>query len=261
MPIATINGININYQTVGQGEPLVMVMGFASDQNNWRFQVPLFKKHYHVVTFDNRGVGKSDKPAGPYTTRMMAEDAIGLMDHLGIKKAHILGVSMGGMIAQEIAINHPERVLKLVLGCTYACNDGGLSGATPEATPAIELALQGKTGPLVLLIFNKSLFKLIFLPVMKVRSIFTGRSTLAGHKAQWAACKSHQALDRLSRIQSPTLVIVGTKDRLCKPTSSEVIAAGIPGARLVKIEGGSHTFSAEMRRLFNKEVLDFLKNS
>jgi pimeloyl-ACP methyl ester carboxylesterase len=236
-----------------------MVMGFASDQNSWRFQIPFFQKHYQVVTFDNRGVGKSAKPAGPYTTRMMADDAIGLMDYLGIKKAHILGVSMGGMIAQEIAINHPERVLKLVLGCTYACYDGGLSGATPEATPAIDLALQGKTSPLVLLIFNRSIYKLIFLPIMKVRSVLMGPSSLAGFKAQWAACKAHQALDRLSSIKSPTLVIVGTKDRLCKPTSSEVIAARISEAKLVKIEGGSHTFMTEIKNSFNKEVLNFLK--
>ncbi len=88
----------------------------------------------------------------------------------------------------------------------------------------------------------------------------TELSSLAGFKAQWAACKSHQTLDRLSLIQAPTLVIVGTNDRLCKPTSSDVLAAKIPRAKIVKLEGGSHTFSMEMKNIFNKEILNFLKD-
>jgi pimeloyl-ACP methyl ester carboxylesterase len=107
-------------------------MGLATDKNRWTAGVYFFKKYYKIVTFDNRGVGESDKPAGPYTTKMMADDTVGLMDHLGIKKANILGVSMGGMIALEIAINYPEKVSKLVLGCTFACDDGALNGETEE---------------------------------------------------------------------------------------------------------------------------------
>jgi 3-oxoadipate enol-lactonase len=89
MPAAKVNGININYKIEGQGEPLVMIMGLSADQGDWVFQVPLFRKYYRVITFDNRGIGKSDKPEGAYSTKMMAEDTIGLMDCLGIEKAHI----------------------------------------------------------------------------------------------------------------------------------------------------------------------------
>jgi pimeloyl-ACP methyl ester carboxylesterase len=92
MPKANVNGINISYRVEGQGDPLVMIMGLGSAQNNWRFQIGSFKKYYRTITFDNRGIGKSDKPTGPYTIKMMADDIIGLMDHLGIEKAHILGV-------------------------------------------------------------------------------------------------------------------------------------------------------------------------
>src|SRR4030042_6341962 len=120
MPIATANGIQINYKVEGQGDPLVMIMGLGSPRGGWSSQAPFFKKYFQVVIFDNRGVGKSEKPEGPYSTRMMADDAIKLMDHLGIKKARVLGASMGGMIAQELAINYPERVSKLVLACTFA---------------------------------------------------------------------------------------------------------------------------------------------
>jgi len=95
MPIANINGINMNYKVQGQGKPLIMIMGAGSNQSGWRFQTGLFKKYFRTITFDNRGVGKSDKPAGPYTMRMMADDTIGLMDHLKIERAHVLGGSMG----------------------------------------------------------------------------------------------------------------------------------------------------------------------
>lgn len=96
MPSAKVNGISIDYKVEGQGEPLVMIMGLGGARSSWRSQTGFFKKYYRTVTFDNRGVGKSDKPAGPYTIRMMADDTIGLMDHLSIEKAHVLGVSMGG---------------------------------------------------------------------------------------------------------------------------------------------------------------------
>ena len=123
MPLAKLNGVSISYQVEGQGEPLVMIMGFSGGRSGWIRQRPFFKKYYWVITFDNRGVGKSDKLLGPYSTRMMADDTLGLMDLLRIEKAHIMGVSMCGMIAQELAINYPQRVRKLVLACTYASQD------------------------------------------------------------------------------------------------------------------------------------------
>lgn len=115
MPKAKVNGININYRVQGKREFLVLIMGYSGDQTGWIFQTSAFKKYYCVITFDNRGVGKTDKPGGAYSTKMMADDTVGLMDHLGIKKAHVLGVSMGGMTAQAVAVNYPERINKLVL--------------------------------------------------------------------------------------------------------------------------------------------------
>jgi len=260
MPIASVNGININYKTTGQGEPLVMIMGLGADQSGWASQVPFFKKYYQVVTFDNRGVGKSGKPVGPYTTAMMADDAIGLMDSLGIKKANIMGISMGGMIAQEVAINYPERVLKLVLGCTYACDDGVSSGVDPGSAGALEAGRRGNVGPMMSLAFNKKFYRIVFGFLMAIRRMRTG-STVDGFTSQAAACAVHKTLDRLSQIKSPTLIIVGTEDRLIKPTSSDVIAKAIPEARLAKLEGGSHGFMVEMKNAFNKEVLNFLKSN
>lgn len=121
MPMAKVNGINVDYRVEGQGEPVIMIGGLNSNKGAWRYQTRVFKKYYRVITFDNRGAGKSDKPLGPYTIKMMAEDTIGLMDHLNVEKAHVLGYSLGGMIAQELAISYPKRVDKLVLGRT--CTD------------------------------------------------------------------------------------------------------------------------------------------
>ena len=147
MPIAKINGININYVVQGRGEPLVMIAGFSADQNLWKSQIPAFKKQFQAVIFDNRGVGKSDKPKGPYSPRMMSEDTIKLMDYLNIKKAHILGHSMGGLIAQEIAINYPERTMKLILASTYAYQDNYGNGLTPATLEASKLPAVYATMP------------------------------------------------------------------------------------------------------------------
>jgi pimeloyl-ACP methyl ester carboxylesterase len=259
MPLARLNGINISYRVEGQGDPLVMIMGFTASRIGWMPQIRFFRKHYRVVTFDNRGVGKSDKPPGPYSTRMMADDTVKLMDLLGIEKAHIMGVSMGGMIAQELAINYPQRVMKLILACTYARQDE-TSGDALEQAKFLQLSPEKKVDAMVGLAFNKPLYKSTFGLLARVLARFIGASARVGIAGQSEACLKHNTLDRLSSIAAPTLVIVGTGDRLIKPTASEVIAGKIPNAKLVRVEGGSHCFSFEMRNVFNREVLNSLKS-
>jgi pimeloyl-ACP methyl ester carboxylesterase len=261
MPLTKLNGININYEVEGQGEPLVMIMGFAINRSGWMPQIPFFKKYYRVITFDNRGVGKSDKPQGPYSTKMMADDTVRLMDLLGIEKAHIMGASMGGMIAQELAINYPQRVTKLVLACTYARQDK-TSGDTPELAKLSQLTPtpEKMASAMIGLAFNKPLYRFTFGLIARIQTKFMGVSGRVGIAGQSEACRKHDTLERLPLITAPTLVIVGTKDRIINPISSEVIAGKIPNARLVKVEGGSHTFSIEMKNVFNREVLNFLRS-
>jgi pimeloyl-ACP methyl ester carboxylesterase len=205
---------------------------------------------------------------------MMTEDTIGLMDYLGVDKAHILGVSLGGMIAQEIAINYPERVRKLILASTTAGGRGigdtplellramglqeGPSEANMRGVDFRSMDFKKVMRAIVSLSFNKRLFRLAFVPLSQIHIKSIG---LSNFMAQFVATRTHNTLDRLHMIEAPTLVITGTRDRLMPPHSSEVLASRIPHAKLVKIEGGSHSLFMEMRSRFNKEVLDFLRGS
>jgi len=260
MPLASLNGIHISYQVEGDGEPLVMIMGFTASRIGWMPQRRFFRKYFRIITFDNRGAGKSDKPPGSYSTRMMADDTVKLMDVLGIEKAHIMGLSMGGMIAQELAINHPQRVMKLVLAATYARQDE-TSGDTLEQAEFLRLAPENKASALIGLAFNRPFYRFTFGLLARVQTKFVGASGRVGIAGQSEACLKHDTLERLSSITAPTLVIVGTGDRIIKPVSSEVIAVKIPNAKLVKVEGASHYFSFEMKTVFNREVLNFLKSA
>src|SRR5438046_8889941 len=120
MPEGTVNGIRMFYEETGGGEPLILIMGFGGDHLAWAFQVRALAEHYRVVTFDNRGAGQSDAPEPPYTIRTMADDTAGLIAALGIERAHVVGVSMGGMIAPARALASPGRRRRLHLGCTTA---------------------------------------------------------------------------------------------------------------------------------------------
>jgi pimeloyl-ACP methyl ester carboxylesterase len=259
MPIAAVNGINLSYELLGEGDPFVMIMGLGSSKSTWRFQIPAFKKHYSLVIFDNRGAGNSDKPKGPYSIRQMADDTVGLMEHLGIKKAHVLGVSLGGMIAQELAINYPESVSKLILGCTCACHDES-NGRTPEYAKAMRILIESGKIPSAGLIFNKWQYRILGSSLLRRQYGQIKDLEKGAFAAQFEAAGRHNAVERLSRIEAPTLVIVGTGDKAIRPGSSDTLARLIPNSRIVKLDNGSHTFPAEMRATFNREVLSFLKN-
>lgn len=267
VPKAKVNGINMYYKISGKGVPLVMIQGFAGNHQAWFFQTPVFKKYYKVIIFDNRGIGRTDKSSEPYTIRTMADDVIGLMDYLNIDKAHILGLSLGGMVAQEIALTYPERVRKLVLGSTFAGRE--IRDVNPDMLRAIgvkesstgtdisSIDFQKLMGVMVSLAFNKRLYRMVLLPLAK----YSLKSVKAvGYLGQMTSVEDYDTLDRLHLIQAPTLVITGTGDRIVSPGISDLIASKIPNAKLVKVKGGSHAFFMEMRGRFNKEVLNFLRN-
>jgi len=274
MSTAHINGIDVYYEEQGQGDPLLLIMGLAADSLAWMFQLPDFSKHFRTIVFDNRGVGRSSKPAGPYSIAEMAEDAAGVLDALDVRRAHVVGVSMGGMIAQELTLRHPERVRGLVLACTYAKPDAaierqfetslGVFGGSRGADGSINIDL-GKLDPMMFFqhllptVFNAE-FILTELP--KLMQVFSGALqhgfSMDAIMSQVVATQGHDTVDRLGQIKAPTLVLTGNSDLLIPSTCSDVLAAKIPGAKLVKIPGGSHGFNFETPDAFNKAVLDFL---
>jgi 3-oxoadipate enol-lactonase len=267
MPEVRVNGINIYYRVQGKGEPLVLIMGLGGECGDWFLQARIFKKYYQLITFDNRGVGKSDKPGESYTVKTMADDTVGLIDYLGIDKAHIMGVSLGGMIAQEVAINYPERVRKLILVSTNAGREekgehspellkamGLPEGFSDEDIRSVDMGRVMSS--LNAHAFSGGAIKLMAVPFCWVRAKLFG---IEGLKGQFEAAMTHSTRDRLHAIKAQTLVIAGTEDRIVPSRSADVLASRIPGARLVKVEGGSHTLVAEKRGRFNREVLDFLR--
>jgi pimeloyl-ACP methyl ester carboxylesterase len=274
MSMANVESIQLYYEEHGSGDPLLLIMGLAADSTAWLFQIPDLARCYRTIAFDNRGVGRSAKPPGPYTIHGMADDAAGLLDVLGIERAHVVGVSMGGMIAQELALRHPNRVRGLVLGCTFPEPDvdaerqrefsvaqfGGhvtAAGETEIDVSAIDpLAFFQHLLPRV---FNQSF---IDRELPKLLNVFAGALqygfSMEAILGQVEAVMGHKATDRLHRITAPTLVITGDADLLVSPANSDILARNIPGAKLVKVPGGSHGFNFETPELFNREVLDFL---
>ena len=274
MSIAKVDTIELYYEEHGSGDPLLLIMGLAADSMAWMFQVPEFSKHYRTIVFDNRGVGRSSKPPGPYTISQMADDTAGLIDVLGIAHTHVVGVSMGGMIAQELALRHPRLVRGLVLACTYPEPDADIErqrefsvgelGGRVSAGGDIQIDLKALDPmaffqQLLPLAFNQ---EFIEKELPKIMPLFAGALqygfSMEAILGQVAAVMSHKATDRLHQIAAPTLVITGDADRLVPPANSEILAKYIPGARLVKIPGGSHGFNFETPEVFNREVLSFL---
>ena len=274
MGIAKVDTVELYYEEHGRGEPLLLIMGLAADSMAWMFQVPEFSKHYRTIVFDNRGVGRSSKPAGPYTISRMADDTAGLLDVLGMPRAHVVGVSMGGMIAQELVLRHPRLVRGLVLACTYPEPDAEIErqrqfsvqelGGQISAGGDIQIDLKAFDPmaffqQLLPLAFNQ---EFIEKELPKIMPLFAGALqygfSMEAILGQVAAVMSHKATDRLQHITAPTLVITGDADRLVPPANSEILATHIPGARLVKVPGGSHGFNFETPDVFNREVLDFL---
>ena len=274
MSIAKVDSFELYYEEHGSGDPLLLIMGLAADSTAWLFQVPDFATHYRTIVFDNRGVGRSSKPTGPYAIHQMADDTAGLLDVLGIARTHVVGVSMGGMIAQELALRHPRRVRSLVLGCTYPEPDAEIErqrqfslaqfGGTITARGEMQIDVKA----LDPMSFFQHLLPAVFNPefiekeLPRLMQVFSGTLqygfSLEAILGQVAAVISHKATDRLHQIKPPTLVITGDADRLVPPANSDVLAKHIPGARLVKVPGGSHGFNFETPEIFNREVLNFL---
>lgn len=258
-----VNGVKLYYEIHGTGEPLILIEGLGYASWSWFRQIEVLSDTYRVVSFDNRGVGNSDKPDIPYSIELMADDVARLLESLSIEKAHILGVSMGGYIAQSLAINYPEKVKSLVLGCT---SFGG-----PQSIPLTEEALQSmlKVEGLNAEEVIRQGLKVAFSPKFIKASPEVVNQLVAWRLAnptpryawerQFAAAAAFNAESQLNTIKVPTLVITGSEDIVIPPQNSVLLTERISGAQLVMIPGGGHLFFIEKAEEFNAAVLEFLK--
>jgi 3-oxoadipate enol-lactonase len=265
MPKVRVGDIEIYYQDVGSGDPLVLIMGFGGDHLAWAFQMADFSMRHRVIAFDNRGVGQTDAPDHPYTARMMATDALGLMDALGIDRAHLLGVSMGGMIAQELALAHPDRVRSLHLACTFGRPDAymlALNSAWREMR--IGMGREWTLRALGLWLFSPTTYaeRPELIEALLQNSLANPYpQSVVGFLRQGEAVAAHDALERLSAIRCPTLVSVGEDDILVPPRFSREIVGRIPGAELQLVPTAGHGYFLERPDVFNELSLDFIVRS
>ena len=265
MPVAKVGDINIYYEIHGKGEPLVLIYGYAGHSGLWFRQIPVLSKKYQVIAFDNRGVGRSDKPDIPYTMAMMAGDISGLLNVIGIDAAHIFGISMGGMIAQRFALDYPRRVISLVLGCTY-CGGAHSIQPEPESIAALfdferlkRMTLEEVVRQLIPFLFSRDFIeKNPHIVEERVAKSLEYPTPMHGVTRQAGAIMGHNTYELLPKIELPTLVIAGDSDRLIPVENSRILASRIPKAELVIIKGAGHEFFIEDAEEANRIVLGFL---
>jgi 3-oxoadipate enol-lactonase len=252
-------GARIYWDEQGKGEPLLLIMGLAYTSHMWFRIRPALTEHYRTVAFDNRGVGRSDMPAGPYPLALMASDARAVLDAAGVERAHLFGVSMGGMIAQEFALNYPNRVRSLILGCTAA---GGptVVRAEPEVTQLLlardKMSPEEAAQAAVPFIYDEATSRERIADDLAIRRPWFVQPE--AYLAQLQGILAWESYSRLSSIGVPTLVIHGESDRLVPPGNGRLIAARIPGAKLVIIPHASHLFLTDQTELTLTAIAAFL---
>jgi 3-oxoadipate enol-lactonase len=266
MPYAVINKIRMHYESAGHGDPLLLINGLASPAAGWALQVQALAPHFRVVTFDNRGVGATDLPPEPvYTIAQMADDAAAVLRHLKVARAHVLGASMGGTIAIELALRHPRLVRSLTLACTWTEADARFLHTIDSW---IALAYRVPVEERLRHVIYPWLFTPAFFATTSNIETEFQRAMAYPHQTKAEAIERQgkgitawnaTRVKRLSSIRVPALVLAGADDILTPPAFSRALAKRLPRARLSVLPGG-HGFFLEHAELFNRTVLRFLKS-
>jgi pimeloyl-ACP methyl ester carboxylesterase len=238
-------------------------MGYGNYSGHWFHLLPSLSKEYRVIVFDNRGTGRTDKPEAPYTMEVMAADAKGVLDAIGIDKANVLGASMGGMIAQKFTLDYPDRVINLVLACT-GCG-GAKSVAPPPETIAFlfnperaKLTEEQRARETTPWLWTQEFIDKHPKEVKRYVAVTLKYPTPPhGFTNQAAAIAGFDTYERLPQIKAPTLVIAGDADRLVPFENSKILASRIPGAELVILKNAGHGFAESPEA--TKEILNFLR--
>lgn len=262
MGFAQVNDVRLYWEATGQGEPILLIEGLGYASWMWWQQVPLLSKSHKIIVFDNRGVGLSDKPDSEYTVKLMAEDAAALLSTIGISRAHILGVSLGGFIAQQLAIDHPDLVNRLVLWSTAF---GG-----PNMVPMSAATAQKILNPQGATLEEKMRFNLSTAvapgtaqhrPALVnsiISNMMSNLQPLHAYRRQMMAGALFNAEDRVGQIKAPTLIMAGDLDEVVPPANAALLAEKISGSQVHIVKGAGHLFFMEQAEEANRVLMDFL---
>jgi 3-oxoadipate enol-lactonase len=260
---ASSGAVELHYETRGRGPAVLLVMGFGMSLAAWWRTVPVLARHFRVIALDNRGIGRSGGSPWPYFAGRLADDAVAVLDSAGEERAHVYGISLGGMVAQEIALRHPDRVGALVLGATTA----GATGAARGDPTALSLFSRART-------MRQEEAHWAAVPYLygePTRRRHAGRigediarrlepaaPSLTTHVQQLAAAGAHRTEHRLDEIAAPTLVVHGAEDVIVPVENGRVLAAGIPDAELRVWPGAGHFYPTDEPRA-DRDVARFLR--
>jgi len=255
-----VNGVSLHYEITGRGEPLILIEGLGTATWLWWKQVPELSRHFRVVAYDLRGSGWSDKPDEPYSIPMFADDLAGLMDALRIKQAHIVGISLGGYVAQEFAIRYPHRVKRLIL-CSTSTGGPHAIPPSPDIIAALMMPVAGaddlrarmtlSVAPAYAAAHPEDLEQMLAWRLDNPQPAYA-------YNRQLMSAVGWTSEGRLEQITVPTLVLAGSEDRVVPPQNADVLVSAIPHAEKVILQGAGHLINVEQPEQFNKEVIRFL---
>jgi 3-oxoadipate enol-lactonase len=259
--VARSAGAGIAWRAYGRGEPVIMVMGFMGSGRAWFRLLPYLSASRRAVVLDNRGTGDSDRPLGLWSMDGLAADVLAVMNDAGLERAHVVGASMGGMIAQHFALAHPDRIRSLALACTHP---GGLQPGAPPWRMFASLFLrpvlgQQRTFPIVAPMLYSSATRRLRPERMREDGRFRleDGTPIITAPSQAAAIYRHDTRRRLSELRMPVLIVHGEQDRLISPENAHRMAREIPGARLLMIRGAGHMLTTDAEEETADALLGF----
>jgi pimeloyl-ACP methyl ester carboxylesterase len=261
MQIVETDGAAIAWEATGEGEPLLLIQGLGFSGEMWYRVVPLLAKQARVIVFDNRGTGATGAPPGPYTIETMANDALAVLDAAGVNRAHVLGISMGGLIAQQVAMTAPGRVLSLTLAATSSGDPDVAEPAPPEVaqTLATRASLPPRESIEVMIPFAYASTTPREWIEEDTQRRLDNRTTPEGYMGQlMGASQWRGSVEKLGELHVPTLVIHGTHDGMVRVRNAYVLAEAIPGAELSLVDGAGHVLITDVPERFAEVVLDFI---